>query len=355
VAVSEARVGRGALEVTAPRTRLGLALLAVAGLAVPAANAAVALSSGHTDVVTARLESGQLEIVLKEDSSGSGVVREPEDVRLVVKPEARTSVPGNPAFGFLGAAGSAVWVLPQVQNQALLWPGWNTQEIRRGVLAGDSLRLRLLATDGPGPFALFTTDEFGSPTLLFDSDDGRPDELSVPVETHAHGNWAFGAEGTYQLTFEIAADLAGGGVTSDRATYAFDVGQASPSTTTTAARGSTTTAPAAGSGSTTTTGSPVAGSGITTATTRPVGSALASTTTTGAAGGTTSAVGTASTAPRTPGAVQGVPSTQSADPADSASGPSLARTGTSRPAVPLAVGIFLVLGGALLARRGSHR
>ena len=59
--------------------------------------------------------------------------------------------------------------------------------------------------------ALFTTDQFGSPSVVFDSDDPVPDETTVRINTHAHANWAFAAPGAYRLTFEVAADVAGKG------------------------------------------------------------------------------------------------------------------------------------------------
>jgi surface-anchored protein len=192
------------------------------------ASTQTAISAGHVDAFAVRLESNQLAILVKDTTGPTPVWRAPGDLVLVVKEGARTSVPDGPRFAFLGPPGSAVWVLPQVENPALLWPGWNTQEIGGGVLGGDSVRWTLAAIQGPGAFHLFTTDQFGAPVVLFRSADGLPDSISVPVASHAHGNWAFKAPGRYMLSFQASATTPAGAPLSASATLAFDVQGADP-------------------------------------------------------------------------------------------------------------------------------
>jgi surface-anchored protein len=148
---------------------------------------------------------------------------------MVVKADARTAIPNNRQFAFLGDAGSPIWVLPQVQNPALLWPGLNSQEIEAGAIAGNSLTLALVAAHGPAPFALFSTDQFGTPSVLFNSGDGLPDSIDLPIGTHAHGNWSFRAPGRYALTFQASGRLASGEPLVATATLAFEVEGASSS------------------------------------------------------------------------------------------------------------------------------
>jgi surface-anchored protein len=154
-------------------------------------------------------------------TAGTTVFRNPADVLFQVLPQAKTTVPGNSAYAFLGAAGSPVWILPQTQNANLLWPGWNTERLTSATFS--TTRTTLTSVTG-GQFAIFTTNAFGSPTVLFDSGNGLPDTISVPTNTHAHASWAFKSAGTYTVTFQVAADLVGGGtVTSAPASFTFEV------------------------------------------------------------------------------------------------------------------------------------
>jgi surface-anchored protein len=199
-----------------------LAVLTIVATALPAQAApAVTLSKGHADVIDPVYTANTLSIEVKDSSTGTAVFRSPADVLFQVLPQAKTIVPSNPAYAFLGAPGSPVWILPQTQNANLLWTGWNTQRLAGATFS--ATRTTLNAVTG-GQFAVFTTNAFGSPTVLFDSANGLPDTLSVPVNSHAHANWAFKSAGTYILTFQVAADLVGGGtVTSAPTSFTFEV------------------------------------------------------------------------------------------------------------------------------------
>lgn len=189
--------------------------------AVSAAQLTV-LERGHVDLIEVTREGNALRVQVKDDTGPSVAFRSPEQVQVRVGDGARTEVPDGP-FGFLGAPGSPVYLLPQVQDPDLIWPGWSTERLTAGQVVGDAVRLRLVGVDGPGELALFTTDQFGSPTVLFDSD-GTADQVSVPIRTHAHSNWAFSAAGVHRVTFEVAADVPGAGPTATRVTYVFLVG-----------------------------------------------------------------------------------------------------------------------------------
>ncbi|HWS31327.1 MAG TPA: hypothetical protein VN408_01145, partial [Actinoplanes sp.] len=87
------------------RTMLGTGILAATllGTAVPAQAApAVVLSSGHVDVVDIAVEDGTLEIGVHDETVDPDVEREVDDVVFLVKQSAKTTVPADPAFGFLG-------------------------------------------------------------------------------------------------------------------------------------------------------------------------------------------------------------------------------------------------------------
>lgn len=206
------------------------AALAVSAVAVPAspvsAAGTVVLSAGHTDAVDVRYTDGRLALKVRDDTVSPAVTRDPADVTFQVLPAARTEVPDIEAFAFLGAPGTAIWMLPQVQEPALLWPGWNTTGLDAGVFGGDKVTISLVGAEGPGAVTVFDTSSLGEPNIRFRSSDGLPDAIAVPVHTHAHASWVFGAVGRYTLTFQADATLANGAkVTTGAVDYDFVVGE----------------------------------------------------------------------------------------------------------------------------------
>ncbi|MCO8277794.1 choice-of-anchor M domain-containing protein [Actinoplanes sp. TRM 88003] len=171
---------------------------------------AVVLAKGHTDAIDVHYEGGALKLKVKDDTVSPAVERDPADVTFQVLPAAETTVPDLPAFSFLGQAGSKIWMLPQVQDAALLWPGWNTGQLDSGVFAGNKVVISLIGVDGPGDVTLFDTNSLGTPNVKFRSSDGLPDRLDVPVHTHAHASWVFSAQGAYTLKFQADAALTNG-------------------------------------------------------------------------------------------------------------------------------------------------
>ncbi len=189
---------------------------------------------GHADVVEVTVDGASLKVQIKDDSrlAAPGVVwREPDETILRVKggpgPQgAQTTVP-NPAgaYAFLGTPGSSVWLLPQVQNGNLLWPGLSTERIPAGVLAGNTVNWVVDSVVGPGSFHLYNTNAFGTPSVKFTSNSPWPQTYATPTGVHSHFTWAFGALGTYTLTFRATATLADGtAVTSGPVPYTFVVG-----------------------------------------------------------------------------------------------------------------------------------
>ncbi|WP_447001998.1 choice-of-anchor M domain-containing protein [Saccharothrix isguenensis] len=189
----------------------------------PTATGRVTLDRGHVDAVALRLLPDGLHVQVK-DGTATGVTtwREPADVEFRVTAAARTELPAQPALSFLGGAGEQIFLLPQTQRADLLWTGWNTEELRPAEVSGP-VTWTLTAVDGPGAFGLFTTGSFGAPEIIFNSADGLPDNLSVPLGTHAHANWAFAEPGRYRLTFAVSAPGANGPLT-DTETLTFAVG-----------------------------------------------------------------------------------------------------------------------------------
>ncbi|MGP4006197.1 TIGR03773 family transporter-associated surface protein [Streptomyces sp. 4N124] len=186
------------------------------------------LDEGHIDFA-ARVVGGKLQIHVKDGTvSGKTTWREPSSVVLHVKPAAKNTLPDNAEFAFLGKGGDPVWLLDQVQQDGLLWPGWSTDNIAAGATKG-GVKFSLTAVEGPGAYALYTYDAMSGADVLFNSKDGVPDAFDVAQNTHAHGGWAFTKEGTYRLTFKMSGTLANGTKVSDTETVTFVVGDSDPS------------------------------------------------------------------------------------------------------------------------------
>ncbi|WP_436836968.1 TIGR03773 family transporter-associated surface protein [Micromonospora tulbaghiae] len=198
----------------APKTAAApMAAAAPKAAAAPATGRQV-ISDGHVDMGP-HLNGADWTIRIKDDRSSPPVWRETADVVLHVKDKAKLTVPAG--AGFLGKQGDSVWLLPQTQQSGLVWPGWNTQH--ESVVSGvrGDVTWTLKGVDGPGRFALFLTSSFGSEDVLFDSAEPFPQKLGVPLNTHAHGNWAFGKPGLYRLAVQMSGTTtAGRSVTATR-------------------------------------------------------------------------------------------------------------------------------------------
>lgn len=177
------------------------------------AGALTVISQGHADAVDVAYEVGVLGIMIHDETVVPGVERDPDDVLLEVKPEAKTTVPDDPTYAFLGDPGATVWVLPETEDPALLWPGIATEEIQAGVLVDDSVRIRFKQVWGPDGLSVFTTDPVGAPNVLVDSENGLPDVITLPAGVHLHANWVFEAPGTYRIKVDATAVLAADGTT----------------------------------------------------------------------------------------------------------------------------------------------
>jgi surface-anchored protein len=200
-------------------TAAGIAAAIVLGTAGTAG--AEPISTGHVDIVDVDYAAGALTV----QALVNGVERDPATVELVVSSGARTTVPSNAAYSFLGAPGDPVWILPQTQNANLLWPGWNATDVPSGVFGSNTLQMTLTSVTG-GELAIYSTG-LGGPTVLFDTDDsagnGLPDTRPLAVGAHTHANWAFSSAGTYTVTFRVSGTLTNGTTVSDDATYTFTV------------------------------------------------------------------------------------------------------------------------------------
>jgi len=222
------------MKITSGRARrVAVLTTLLTALAAPAAHAAAPptiLSDGHVDAVAPAIVDGQLVVKVKDETQGQpAVVRDPADVVFQVLPAARQTVPasvtpGSP-FSFLGAPGDAFWLIPQVQQPGVVWAGWSSESITPAQVGDSTLRWKLLGVEGPGAVQLYTIGAFSTPTIVFNSADGLPDEDLRPIGAHAHFNWAFHGTGLYTLTFEVSAKAPSGAtISSGPVQYRFFVG-----------------------------------------------------------------------------------------------------------------------------------
>ena len=167
------------------------------------------LDRGHADIFDLTSDaSGALSLRIKEDATGSGVMREPEQTLLAVNKSTLTQIPA--AVSQATGAPAAAYLLGQSgDNQAtVLWPGWDTL----GVTAGgyDAARFHISYT-GPADGRIYAfTSSFTEGTKAVTNDgsfDLAPegDDIDQPYAAHKHVNWLFTRAGRYTLTVQASA------------------------------------------------------------------------------------------------------------------------------------------------------
>ncbi|MFT3877186.1 MAG: TIGR03773 family transporter-associated surface protein [Propioniciclava sp.] len=183
---------------------------------------ATIINNGHVDVASL-LEDGKLVTRIKDDTTGATdpVFRPTDQTVLQLTPFTQTTIT-SPVQSFIGAVGDTIWQINESPQDGLLWPGWSTEKIPLDATTG-GVNWRLTKAQGPGEVAVYAN---GAAQVYFNTRDGitAADQFEIPKNTHAHGNWAFTAEGTYCLAFTRSATLTSGETVSDDFTLAFAVG-----------------------------------------------------------------------------------------------------------------------------------
>ncbi|AUA17072.1 hypothetical protein GTZ78_17480 [Streptomyces sp. SID8361] len=185
------------------------------------------ISDGHVDIGPRFAEEGWT-VQIRDDTADPAVWRDTDDVVLQVKDTAKIEAPGGGEFGFLGDAGDDVWVLPQAQQDGVVWPGWNSQDAEVTATVEREVTWELTDVTGPGDFVLFLNGAFGTPETVFDGTAKLPQETGIDVNSHVHGNWAFTKPGTYLLDVRMKATTKDGKTHDSRRTLHFSVGPQDP-------------------------------------------------------------------------------------------------------------------------------
>lgn len=208
-----------------PRALAAIALLlAMFATSAPAARA-LTLTEGHID---AFYVTSDLTLALKDDAG----LHAPEDVTLAIPASAYREETA-------AILGEGAYFLPQAQDPALIWPGWDTTE------SGTPLSIQFLDVQGPGSVYLFSQGTFGGTAPLLDGDSLELTSGSaIPQDHpgHVHANWAFTAPGTYTMTVKAVAP---DGRETNTATYRWVVGNADNAEEETATATTASAAPAA--------------------------------------------------------------------------------------------------------------
>lgn len=182
------------------------------------------LTHGHADVGVG-FEEGAWDLHVHDEELGLEFA--PSQVVLEVGRPALRAVPNHPGFGFLGAPGDRVWMLPETAAEHLLFLGLGTAEAPSGVFQEDQVRWTLKRVEGPGHFALYHLDPLGNPLVSMNSRDGIDDDdaRDLTAGGHAHATWVFSAAGEYRIGFQASAVLAATGeaTASDVVEYHFTV------------------------------------------------------------------------------------------------------------------------------------
>ena len=167
------------------------------------------LDHGHADIFDLTSDaSGTLTLRIKEDATGSGVMREPEQTLLAVNKSTLTQIPASVSQA-TGAPTAAYLLGQSGDNQAtVLWPGWDTL----GVAAGGYGAARFhISYTGPADGRIYAfTSSFTEGTKAVTNDgsfDLAPggDDIDQPYAAHKHVNWLFTRAGRYTLTVQASA------------------------------------------------------------------------------------------------------------------------------------------------------
>lgn len=167
------------------------------------------LDRGHADIFDLTSDaSGALTLRIKEDATGSGVMREPEQTLLAVNKSTLTQIPG-PVSQATGAPATAYLLGQSGDNQAtVLWPGWDTLGVATG--GYDAARFHISYT-GPADGRIYAfTSSLTEGTKAVTNDgsfDLAPsgDDIDQPYAAHKHVNWLFTRAGRYTLTVQASA------------------------------------------------------------------------------------------------------------------------------------------------------
>jgi len=210
--------------------RVLAALLCAAGLTAAAPPLAAradppALPVAGADLVSVGVTAGDLTLRARDaaQARAGSPGRPPGDLRFDAGAGFAGRVPDRGELAFLGAPGTPVWVLATEGD----FPSFDATAVPRGLLAGDTVTLRLAGVEGPGRFHAYGLSSLGRVEPLLGS--GGPATTTLRAGQRRAGVlWAFDAPGTYEVRLAASGTDAGGNQLGDEATYRVDVPEITP-------------------------------------------------------------------------------------------------------------------------------
>ena len=188
-------------------------------------NQPVMMQAGHADFGPT-LSGGKWKIQIRDDTGDDPVWRDPENVVFRLGNSSIVPMPDDSTYAFIGEKpGTKLYVIPQTQNQDVVWLGWNTQE--GGVLneLDRGANLSLDGVSGPGKLHVYLENGNNNPQQLWDSTKGYPQNTWIETNAHTHVNWVFSKPGVYHVKLTFSGKLKNGRKVSDTRLLNFAVGE----------------------------------------------------------------------------------------------------------------------------------
>lgn len=161
------------------------------------------IKRGHVDVGP-RIVAGRFSLMARDDTANPPVWRSTDEAVLRVADASRVDVPNDDSYSFLGTVrGKKAYVIPQTQDQKVVWLGWNTQapEIVQNFPRGADLVFT--GHEGPGQAHMFIENGFESPMPLYDSTKSGEQLVHMEANTHVHANWVFSDPGAQTISVDV--------------------------------------------------------------------------------------------------------------------------------------------------------
>lgn len=188
------------------------------------------LRQGHADIGIVRQDETWT-VKIKDDSSKSVAWRDPTSTRFRVSDAAEHTLPESDEHSFLGQPGTSVYIIPQTQAEGVLWLGWNTQHSSVLKDPPSKISISMHKTNGPGHFHVYLDYGGFRPAEVLWGDDNPNAQVDVPVNTHAHGNWAFSEPGMYDIEYTATVTESDGTTEQATTTLQFLVGDETDAST----------------------------------------------------------------------------------------------------------------------------
>lgn len=183
------------------------------------------IESGHIDLALGTVD-GHAEAYVRDDSNPSMPVRRDSGTVAIVVPDKAWHRGSETAHvpGFENGA----FVLPEVQNRRLPWPGLSNEAFDFSGVASDNqtttFRISELRSAPEGGRLMMSATEDLKLVNQLDTED-LSKALVLPPRTHAHKAFWFNKPGTYEVEYEYSWYDASGGVERAPLVVTFQVGK----------------------------------------------------------------------------------------------------------------------------------